>query len=460
MSRRIAVFVAAIVSLSLCSASGAEKAGASEPARSAKNVKQEANPQFAGLTRQIDELVKEFYPRAKIEIKGNTMHFEQKIRPFPVAGTRRHEPGPDLGGVLGDLELKTGRYQGVDKVPSQVNSNFHTTLKMAPYLKDIDSHLFVRFIYPPDAAPEFVDRLNKLLSAFGKSGDDTESVANAPEKSEPETPSSSTAAQSGDRAQTEAAKADNREKPDNTEKPDNVKEVKEQGKDAPLEKSATEKPTFNVARLSKYNYPEGRFAVLMPGKPAMEYSNAMGMRQVDYVYQEPHGQYHISYLILPGQAVPDRIPVLFDKLSQSFAKTCKGTLGKRTSINLRGYPGIQIELTKIQGKDDLAASLKIYVVRRYIYVIAASGTKPFVNSPVVEKFMDSLAVSPELTAAEQRAYDEAERKRKAEREKAEREAKWAADRRKSDERFNESRSRSRKEFERSRADFEMRRWRH
>jgi hypothetical protein len=109
----------------------------------------------------------------------------------------------------------------------------------------------------------------------------------------------------------------------------------------------------------------------------------------------------------------------------------------------------------LKDKPGQSAKFRLFIVRRYIYVIGVAGKKAWLNSPIANEFLNTFNITPELTAAEQMAEKqrEAERQRKS--------ALDDADRRKRefDQRFADSQSKARKEHEKFKADFENNRWR-
>jgi hypothetical protein len=211
--------------------------------------------------------------------------------------------------------------------------------------------------------------------------------------------------------------------------------------------------TFGSAKLSKYSYPEGRFSVLLPGSPKMNYKTEAGIRMVDYEYPDVHGSYDISYVIMPGQANPAAINLLFDKLTESFVKTLKGSAIKQSSTSLQGFPGRQVDMGEVKVKPGFVGRLRMYSVRRYVYVIGAIGQKDWISAPVVNDFLTSFSFSPELTTQEKMQQDQieaAKRRQQFDEDSKRRQQAF-------NERFQRSQSDARKSSERARMDFQTNR---
>lgn len=193
----------------------------------------------------------------------------------------------------------------------------------------------------------------------------------------------------------------------------------------------------------------------MPGSPQMKYTTQAGLRMVDYAYPEAHGSFNVSYVILPQQLDPAKFNLLMEKISQSVITSLKGTKVTQSGTSLQSFPGRQIEIAELKDKPGQGAKFRLFIVRRYVYVIGVAGKKAWLTSPISNEFLDSFQITPELTAAEQMMEKQRE---------AERQRKYAledADRRKRefDQRFADSQSRARKEHEKFKADFENNRWR-
>lgn len=151
--------------------------------------------------------------------------------------------------------------------------------------------------------------------------------------------------------------------------------------------------TFGGARLSRYTYPEGRFSILLPGKPMMKFSNKSGLRQVEYIYADTQGAYCVGYIILPGQPVPAAIPAAFEATSKALRTEYGALEFKQSSASLQGFPGRIINITKIKSKPDWGVHVRMFVANRFLYILAAEGTSAWLRSPNVNKICNSLTLN-------------------------------------------------------------------
>ncbi len=406
-----------------------------------------SNPDASKVFAEIEALVKEYYPKAKFVRTEDKLHFDYKARGLAGTQSGLKELSPDSGGVAGDIVVKQGKYTGRERNPSETNLILHMVLFMAPYSEPNDQHFFTRLSYPPDASVEFLTRFKSIIGDLQKGNQEVAAKpAAVPAPNTP--PSAQSPASEVKAAGAESVAAKKTESEPGSEDFASALAVKPGSKEL-----TPAKVSFGANKLSKYSYPEGRFKVLLPGNPQMKYSNQLGMRSVDYSYPETQGAYVMSYLIAPGFIAENKVGVLLDAVCSNIAKTTKSVELRRNSINLQGYQGRQIELAPGASKEQLAR-FRLYVVRRFIYIIGAAGNKAWVDSPVVGQYLNSLEVVPELTASEQHAAKMAQMARESEQRKKEFDDRWA----KSQQSFHDAESRNRKDFERSQANSKFRRY--
>lgn len=421
----------------------------SQPAAKSSEAEAAAtpNPDVSRVFTEVETLVKEYYPKAKFVRTGDKLHFDYKARGLAGAQSGLKELSPDSGGVAGDIVVKQGKYTGRERNPSETNLILHMVLFMAPYSEPTDQHFFTRLSYPPDASVDFLTRFKSIIGEMQKGNQEVAAkpAAVTSQNAPPavQTPTSNVKATGAENAAAQKAEGD-----PGSEDFASALAVKPNSKEL-----TPAKVSFGAHKLSKYSYPEGRFKVLLPGNPQMKYSNQLGMRSVDYSYPETQGAYVMSYLIAPGFIAEDKVGALLDAVCTNIAKTTKSVELRRNSLNLQGYQGRQIELAPGSSKEQLAR-FRLYVVRRFIYIIGAAGNKAWVDSPVVGQYLNSLEVSPELTASEQHAVKMAQMARESEQRKKESDEKWA----KSQQSFRDAESRNRKDFERSQANSKYRRY--
>jgi hypothetical protein len=119
-------------------------------------------------------LVLKYYPDAQTELTGHTIHFEVRTRRFMI-----HEPlrtgdwqdareivGPQRGGVIGNMELRSGKYPGAAMVPQAFDKRYFTLQVMAPYSEARGAHLYTHLLYPGDANRLFLSEFTDLVTRF------------------------------------------------------------------------------------------------------------------------------------------------------------------------------------------------------------------------------------------------------------------------------------------------------
>ena len=120
------------------------------------------------IYKNIMAIVKQYFPQATVTLKGNSLHFERKTRKIYDFYTRKLELAPDNGGILGDVELRPGEYNGYDKdkMPSETFQGFLTTVMLAPYSKELKTHMYVKMICTVDTPTEFKDKIKANVNSF------------------------------------------------------------------------------------------------------------------------------------------------------------------------------------------------------------------------------------------------------------------------------------------------------
>ncbi len=112
---------------------------------------------------EITNLIRTYYPNAKITETSGKLHFEFKVASHMSVSSNRPELAPNVGGILGDVEIKPG----VSKVTAKsVNEYYYQTDVMAPYCANHDCYLSVKVSYPPDTTSDFVDKFKSVVKDF------------------------------------------------------------------------------------------------------------------------------------------------------------------------------------------------------------------------------------------------------------------------------------------------------
>jgi hypothetical protein len=132
------------------------------------------NPALKRLYAEFQALFRKYYPNVTSHLVKNSIHFEQDMRAFIV-----HEPlrtgewqdpretrGPKLGGILCDIALQKGQYQGAAMVPQTFDKRYFRLLLMAPYSRQYDAHLYVHLAYPGTVSSDFLKEFTGLVDDF------------------------------------------------------------------------------------------------------------------------------------------------------------------------------------------------------------------------------------------------------------------------------------------------------
>ena len=104
------------------------------------------------------------------------IHFEYNTRVFVIHEALktgewqdpREERGPNKGGILGEILLRPGRYEGAAVAPQIFDKRYFKVLLLAPFSEKCDCHLHVRLYYPGDAKEDFLKEFQQLIDGFAK----------------------------------------------------------------------------------------------------------------------------------------------------------------------------------------------------------------------------------------------------------------------------------------------------
>ncbi|MCC7529572.1 MAG: TonB family protein [Candidatus Melainabacteria bacterium] len=167
-----------LVAFVFASVQGQTQTVAAPPARTQSVESEPAKSLYADLSG----LVKEYFPRAKVTVSGNVMHFEYKVHSQISTQTHLSELAPGIDGVLGDLEIKTGPYKGRESLPKRVNLITYEAIVLAPYSPKHESHIMARLCFDPGTAPEFLEKFKDYVNKAAAAADSPVKTAEAPPK--------------------------------------------------------------------------------------------------------------------------------------------------------------------------------------------------------------------------------------------------------------------------------------
>ncbi len=459
-------------------ASGSNVVLAATAATPTKIENQPANSETATLFKEIAELVKEYFPKAKITTTPKSIHFEYQVHERLHPYTRRIVLSPELDGILGDIEIKPGEPKDNSSLPVEHPETIHSVWLMAPYSASEKSCLSTRLVFQPITPLDFMEAFKKLIGTYNTGDDGSESAPAVDSKGEQSkvpvttntetetppaiTPSAAVTSMSPSAVSSVSPTVVSTTPittPSPIESPHPVATAVPVATAAPLETANqpeiahSGEVTTSHSMMDKYTYPEGRFKVMLPGSPQVKYTDSSGMRMVDYVYTDPDGTFNISYVILPEPPTNLRTSQLLDNMSQSVVNSLKGLHAKQYPSALQGFPGCQIEMAELTNKPGQSARFRIYIVKNFIYIVGLAGKKDWLNTPNAKEFLDTFQVNPVLSSSEQRIQAQADLER------ARKIREQEILRLNTDPRAGVGRSQLQKDAERSRAESENNRWR-
>jgi len=146
----------------------------------------------------------------------------------------------------------------------------------------------------------------------------------------------------------------------------------------------------------KYNSPEGRYSVLLPGEPKLstqEAAASTGEKFTQYMAasEDSMAVYMVGYF----DVAPDKT-FSFEKARDGFIAAVKGTLLSEKVISLAGYPGREANVSANGGSGaEYLIQVRFYQVEKRIYVIqfiVAKSADAEVSAAKSAKYFDSFQV--------------------------------------------------------------------
>lgn len=130
--------------------------------------------QVSTIYNDVEKLILEYYPEAKIQRKDNVFTASFDTRTFMIHHAlktgewqeARPQMGPNRKGIICGISFSPHRWQGAAVVPQSFNNRYFQSLLMAPYNKKLDMHLVVHLDYPDGTSPEFQSKFNKVINSF------------------------------------------------------------------------------------------------------------------------------------------------------------------------------------------------------------------------------------------------------------------------------------------------------
>jgi len=133
-------------------------------------------PDLKPLLAEVKKLVAKYYPKAKVSLKDQTIHFEFNTREFQIHDPgligewqdAHEEIGPQKGGIYGIIAIHPARYMEMAAMPRLIDKRYYISWETAPYSKKIDHHLRIWVNYPRNVPKGFLKEFEGLVDGFGK----------------------------------------------------------------------------------------------------------------------------------------------------------------------------------------------------------------------------------------------------------------------------------------------------
>jgi hypothetical protein len=154
------------------------------------------------------------------------------------------------------------------------------------------------------------------------------------------------------------------------------------------------------ADSTAYNSPEGRYSVLMPGKPELSSQEApahTGQKLTQYlaVCEDPDRANDAVYIVAYFDLAPDMV-YKFDEARDGYIKAVNGTLVSEKPIQLGKYAGRELRASAVASGKELILLARFYLVEKRVYLIQFLFDKS-AESPRIAakgaKFFDSFALA-------------------------------------------------------------------
>jgi len=126
------------------------------------------DPALKRLYAEFQTLFRRYYPNVTSHLLTNNIRAFIVHEPLRTGEWQdpRETRGPKLGGILCDIALRKGPYQGAAMVPQTFDKRYFRLLIMAPYSRKHDAHLYVHLAYPGNVNSEFLREFTGLVTDF------------------------------------------------------------------------------------------------------------------------------------------------------------------------------------------------------------------------------------------------------------------------------------------------------
>jgi hypothetical protein len=152
-------------------------------ALSAESTEEQAAKIVEPLRREVQRLVRQYYPEASVVASYDKKTGEEKIhfeyntqtyvmrdpQPDNTSYNRVAVRGPYVGGIWCDMTLSKGRYAGavknMEKGITEIGHDFYNHVA-APYSKKLDRHISIALRYPDGTSPRFLKQFEAMAGTF------------------------------------------------------------------------------------------------------------------------------------------------------------------------------------------------------------------------------------------------------------------------------------------------------
>lgn len=138
--------------------------------------------------------------------------------------------------------------------------------------------------------------------------------------------------------------------------------------------------------------PEGRFAVLLPGKPRREsrqFNDGFGMVTMTmHACSLAQGTMGVSYTDYPAGATA--LTLRRDAARDALLRNISGNLLQEEAVGVDGHPGRQIHAEGRRGTDRIVLRARFVLVGDRLYQVAYVGVKDSLPAEDIDMFLNSF----------------------------------------------------------------------
>ena len=134
------------------------------------------HPLLQRLHSALSPIFQRHYPKAASTATAEGVHFETDTRLFLIHRSlmtgewqeASEIKGPNRKGILCDIALVEGTYDGQAILPQTFNDRYFKMLVMAVAPPSQEAYLYVHLSYPDEVSPGFLKEFTDLVAGFWK----------------------------------------------------------------------------------------------------------------------------------------------------------------------------------------------------------------------------------------------------------------------------------------------------